>query len=127
VYYQATITTPANTSASVPQKTMLPLARGVISKILVGFPPGPAGLCHVQIRDKGWQIAPWSLAEDMAWDNFVYEMTPQYALVAEPYEVMILTWNEDDSYDHQVFIGIEMAEGEPGLGGLLLQYPLQGS
>jgi hypothetical protein len=125
VYYQATITTPANTTYTNCVITTLGLARGLITRIIVAFPPGPAGLCHIQIKDKGWQIAPWSLGEDLAWDNFVFEMAPKYEMVAEPYEVTILSWNEDDSYAHQVFVGFEMTEGDIVPVGGLAQYPLQ--
>jgi hypothetical protein len=125
MYYQSTISTPANTSSDTPLITTLQLARGLIVKIIVAFPPGPAGLCHVQIKDKGWQIAPWSIGEDLAWDNFVFEMTPKYEMISEPYEVTILSWNDDDSYEHKVFVGFEMVEGDIVPVGGVAQYPLQ--
>jgi hypothetical protein len=124
MYYQATITTPANTSSDDPLITRLLLARGLITRIVVGFPPGAAALCHVQIKDKGWQICPWSLAEDLAWDDYVYDMSLRYEMIAEPYEVTVISWNEDDSYEHQVFVGIEIAEGDIVSGLALAQYPL---
>lgn len=124
MYYQATITTPANTSSGVPLVTTLLLARGLITRVVVGFPSGLFGLCHVQINDKGWQIVPWSLGEDLAWNNYVYVLNMQYELIAEPYEVTVITWNDDDSYDHRVFIGIEITEGDIVRSEMLAQYPL---
>jgi len=125
MYYQTTIFTSSNTLAAVPLVTTLQLARGQITKLLVAFPPGPVGLLHVIIKDKGWQIAPWSLGQDLAGDDYAYEMTTQYPLIVEPYELTVITWNEDDSYAHQVTIGVELEEGDPSAGGALLQYPLQ--
>lgn len=125
MYYQATITTPAQTPANAPLITTLLLARGLITRIIVGFAPGAAALCHIQIKDKGWQIAPWSLGEDLAWDDYVYEMATRYEMIAEPYEVTIISWNEDDVYEHRAFIGIEITEGDIAGVGVLAQYPLQ--
>lgn len=124
MYYQATITTPANTSSDAPLITTLLLARGLITRIIVGFAPGAAALYHIQIKDKGWQICPWSLGEDLAWDDYVYDMKTSYEMIAEPYEVTIISWNEDDSYEHQAFVGIEMTEGDIVVAGALAQYPL---
>ena len=124
MYYQATITTPANTTYAACLVTTLGLARGLITKLLIAFPPGPVGLLHVQLKDKGWQIAPWSLGENFAWDDFVFEMNTKYEMIVEPYEVTILTWNDDTAYEHKVFIGVEMIEGDIIKPGALSQYPL---
>lgn len=126
MYYQATITTPAQTPADIPLITTLLLARGLITRIIVGFAPGACGLCHIQLKDKGWQICPWSLGEDLAWDDYVYDMSTHYEMMAEPYEVTIISWNEDDSYEHQVFVGVEITEGDIVRSGVLAQYPLTG-
>ena len=125
MYYQATIITPAQTLEIDPLITTLQLARGQILKIIAAFPPGPAGLLHIQIRDKGWQIAPWSLAESLAWDNYVFEMATTYSMLVEPYELTVISWNDDDSYEHQAIVWVELAEGDPAGGGAVLQYPLQ--
>ena len=124
MYYQSTITTPRNTTEANAQETELVIAKGIITRVMVGFPPGPSGLCHVQIRDKGWQIAPWKINEDFAWDNFVFQMDMRYPMVAEPYTLQVLTWNLDDTFEHVVLIGIEMIEGSGVEDRLLAQYPL---
>ncbi len=124
MYYQATISTPANTLESSALKTLVQLAKGTITKALIAFPPGTAALLHVQVKDKGWQIIPWTMTESMAWDNFVYELSIKYRLTDEPYQLTIHTWNLDDSYDHTCVVGFEMDQGVVSENNLLQQYPL---
>jgi len=124
VYYQATIETPQNTPQLYAKITRLQVAQGMIVSLMVGMAPGCAGLCHVQIRDKGWQIVPWTPDADLAWDDFVFEFPNRYALETEPFELVILTWNLDDTYAHTVFVGVNIDEGETGPAPRVQQYPL---
>jgi hypothetical protein len=114
MYYQVTVVIPANTPESAPVITPLTLTQGVISTLRVGFPPGCAGLAHVIIREKGWQICPWSLDESLHWDSYVFEFKPSYPLTSDPYDLTIHAWNLDDSYEHQVFVGAEVEGDELG-------------
>lgn len=113
MYYQATVTVPPNTPESAPLVSLLTLTAGVITTLRVGFPPGCSGLCHVQVREKGWQIVPWSLSESLHWDSYVFELLPQYVMAADPYDLTLLTWNLDDSYEHTIFVGVEVIPDVP--------------
>lgn len=112
MFYQDTFTVPAQTPEETPLIRRLVLTKGIIKNILVGFPPGACALCHVQIYDKGWQLVPWTPGESLAWDDYVFDLLLNYPLVAEPYELVILAWNDDDSYEHSIFVGMNMEEGE---------------
>jgi len=114
VYYQATIATPPNTAEVDALATRLQVAKGVITSITVGMAPGCAGLCHIQIRDKGWQIVPWTPHENLAWDDYVFDLPNRYALETAPFDLTVLSWNEDDTYAHTVFVGVNVDEGEIG-------------
>ena len=120
------IMTPQATREAAALETTFGLARGRLTRLVVGFPPGAVALAHVQIRYHGWQLCPWNLGGSLAWDNYVYEMSLIYDLIEEPYEIIVRTWNEDDSYAHTIFVGAEVTEGEPGAGAVLQQYLLQG-
>lgn len=115
MYYQATITIPANTPEASPIITTLTLTQGVVVRLRVGFPPGCCGLAHVVIREKGWQIVPWSLDESLHWDAYVFEFTPRYPMTSDPYDLVIYTWNLDDSYEHTIFVGAEVEGEELGI------------
>ena len=126
MYYQVSFNTPANTPESEPVVTTLKLTKGRLVRVLVGFAPGAVGLLHIKIRDKGFQIAPLTMTESLAWDNYVYDLALNYALQAEPFELTVLSWNDDDSYEHGSFVGVEIHEGSSSEGAVLQQYPLQG-
>jgi hypothetical protein len=113
MYYQSSIITPANTPESNALDTELVITLGTIHNVLVGFPPGPQGLLHCRILDKGWSLVPWTLGESIAFDNFVYNLIFDYPVVVEPFRLSILTWNLDTNYSHALWVGVSMSEGTP--------------
>jgi len=106
------LTVPPQTPESEAVIERIPLTRGSIRSIMVAFPPGCCALCHVQVFDKGWQLVPWTPGESLAWDDYVFDLLQNYPLVAEPYELTVKAWNDDDSYEHNIFVGVLMEEGE---------------
>lgn len=113
MYYKWERSIPANTLEADAIEERLQLTWGTIREIHVGFPPGPAGLVHLQVRDKGWQIVPWTPLQSLAWDNYVFVLPCDYRLDVEPYDLMIRAWNLDDSYTHTVFVGVVLDENVP--------------
>jgi hypothetical protein len=110
MYYKWERSIPANTLEAGALEEYLQLTRGTIREIHVGFPPGPAGLVHLQVRDHGWQIVPWTPLQSLAWDNYVFVLPCDYELDIEPFDLTIRAWNLDDSYAHTVFVGIALEE-----------------
>jgi hypothetical protein len=113
VYYQASITTPANTLENDPLVTELVITLGTIHNVLVGFPPGPQGLLHCQILDKGWHLVPWTLGQSLSFDSFVYVLNFDYPISVEPFRLTVVTWNLDTNYEHALWVGVAMSEGVP--------------
>lgn len=87
-------------------KTVLPLTKGVTYKVDVVFPPGPAHLLHVQIRDALYPVWPTNKNADFAADNETITFDDQYPLLEQPYTLQAYTWNEDDTFDHRIIIRI---------------------
>lgn len=110
MYYQETVTIPASTSKNEALKRTLRLNSGIIRRILVGFPDGACGLVHVQVFDKSWQVLPWTLGESLCWNNYVFDLSMHYELKSEPYALTIYAWNDDDTYEHTVFVGVVLDE-----------------
>jgi len=98
------VSTPANTTEADPQRTDMPLVRGVIDQVQVHFPPGPQGLLHAVIYRAGSPLWPRNVGDSFASDDFPIVFSPFYELEAEPLQLTAVTWNEDDSYAHQVNI-----------------------
>jgi len=106
MFYVYEITTPANTPASNPKETIAKLVRGVIHRVEIRFPPGPAGLLHVQIWRGGHQIYPSVTGQSFASDDETIAFDDFYELYHHPTYLRILTWNEDEYYPHTVRVRI---------------------
>jgi len=104
--YRFSIVTPANTPRTSPQKTVLKLDRGLIYRIQFRFPPGPAALLHIYIRRGLRQIWPINPEEAFATDDELIDFEEYYPLTERPYQLEAYTWNEDDTYDHEVIVRI---------------------
>jgi len=104
--YQTTIKTAASVGETDDNKTTLSLNRGLLYQIDVYFPPGPSGLLHAQIFEKGVLLYPSSENESFIGDNHYISFNDTYLLTLPPYEFTVKTWNEDTKYAHTVIIRI---------------------
>jgi len=111
--YVFDITTTKNTSSSNKKKTVLRMEQGIIYKIEISFPPGSAGLLHLQINDALHQVWPTNEGASFSGDNVEIDFENEYPLIAPPYELSAYTWNEDELWDHDVTIrlGIKSIPG----------------
>lgn len=100
--YQVEIGTPAQTLAAAPRETRIRITSGIAREEWFMFPDGCYGLMHVQVWHHGWQVWPWSPGASFHWNNYVYHIADRYPFSAEPYELVVKTWNDDDSYLHHV-------------------------
>jgi hypothetical protein len=118
IYYYEVIT-PANTPESSAQVTTLALNRGVITKVNILFPTGCAGLLRARLKRFGRQIFPSSSGESFAGNGTMVEWIDNYELDEEPFVMDLETWNDDDTYQHALYISIEIMRpfrGPEGLG-----------
>lgn len=98
------ISTPANTAATAKVKTILKVAYGIVHRVEIQFPPGPAGLLHLQIRDALHQVWPFNSDADFASHNVNISFREFIPVLVEPFEFQAYTWNLDDTYAHSVII-----------------------
>ena len=87
-------------------KTVLGLSKGVTYKVDIVFPPGPAHLLHVQIRDALHPVWPTNEDVDFAGDNHTITFEDEYPIIEPPYQLTAYTWNLDDTHVHRVIIRI---------------------
>jgi len=112
--YTSTISTPAGTAEkSIPDVT-LKITSGLIWLLEVDFPPGGCGLLHVQVFDGSYQVLPATPGESLHGDAVVMKFDDLYFKQAAPFELMIRTWNDDDTWPHatQVRIGVASTRAE---------------
>lgn len=113
MYYQAQLVVPRNTLKSNPLVYRLNVYPGVTEEVWVGFPPGCAGLVHVQIWDKGWQVWPTTPGTSFCWDNYIFNFEDRYPITAEPLQFVVKAWNLDDTFDHSIFFAVTIEHTTP--------------
>jgi len=106
------ISTAANVTQDDPTLTRLTLSHGIIHQLGVGFPPGPAGLLHLQLLTGEHQAWPSNGQGDFNWDGAFFQWLEWYPLEVEPYELVARTWNEDDTYAHGLQIQVSLLPRE---------------
>ncbi len=102
--YRYGITTAANTTEAAAQMTIITLPRGIIHQLDIVFPPGPAGLLHLRILEGISVIWPSSQNESFAGDNTTISFKEFYILKDATNQIIIQTWNDDDTYSHLVIV-----------------------
>ena len=110
--YDFPVTTPANTTEANPTRTELLLDVGVIDQVEVAFPPGPQGLLHVRILRGASVLWPRNGGEGYAWDDDTLRFNPLYVLEEAPLALEAVSWNDDDTYDHQVTLRFNVVPAE---------------
>ncbi|OGN97554.1 MAG: hypothetical protein A2Y89_06725 [Chloroflexi bacterium RBG_13_51_18] len=111
--FQASITIPANTPASAPTTAILKIAHGIISEFMVCPRQGHAGLAHCVILHHEHQIAPSTAGMSLFGDSYPIDWGEYYEVYQPPYELKIVGWNDDDSYEHtfDIFVAVLPRKG----------------
>lgn len=110
--YSTEVTVPANTTKADYQSDTLKLTKGVITRISVFFPWGCAGLVYVQVVRRTWQVFPLTRGEWLNGNNRAFNFRSRIELTSEPYELIIRSYNLDDTYQHKPVVSVEMVKGD---------------
>ena len=104
--FTANVTVAAETTEASPTTEVLKIAHGIITRIMVLFPPGCAGLAHCVILHHEHQIAPSTENMNLSGDTFPIEWDEYYESYQPPYELKIKAWNDDDTFAHTVTVRV---------------------
>jgi len=110
--YTASIDTVSKTSKAKAQVTRLYVAKGLVYRFEVEFPPGCCGLLHCQVFDGSYQVYPTSRDDSFHSDARNIGFDDCYLKQAAPFEFTIKTWNLDETWDHNIQVRIAMAGSE---------------
>lgn len=99
-FYSKRINTPKKTSKANAVDTRLRLNAGIIHHVEIMFPGRCAGLAHVQILHGGHPLYPLNPDESFSGDGVTIKFDDYYELGAGDNVLTILTWNDDEGYDH---------------------------
>ena len=99
---------PKNTTSTAPISYHLPLPISQTHRIWVEYPKGCAGLVGFQLWRGVEQIFPLPASTWLRSDGFTLNFAFTHIIDREPYEVELRGYNLDDTYQHTVWIGLEL-------------------
>lgn len=102
------LTIPKNTSRAVPLTYDMKLPLGMIYRLWVEFPKGCSGLVGFRMERATIQIFPLPDGVWLRSDNSVMSFGFTHPIRSEPHEVKLYGYNLDDTYDHTIWVGLEM-------------------
>jgi len=91
---------PANTAESSPEKLMMNLTFGILTKVYVIVPTGHAGLAHLKIMYHESQLYPLPPSTEYHGDGNEISFEDRQPIFINPYELKAIGWNTDDTYAH---------------------------
>jgi len=106
--FEQSITIAANVTKTSPTTSVLGIAHGIVSKIMVRPRPGHHGLAHLVIKHHEHQIAPSTENMDFHGDAFPIDWEEYYESYQPPYELKLVGWSDDDTYPHtfDIFVAV---------------------
>ena len=107
--FMLNITTVKNTAIASYLETKIILPIGRINRIWIEFPKGCAGLVGFQIWRNPNQIFPIPPGQWMLGDNFIIPLSFTHIIYTHPYELVVRSYNLDDTYNHRIMLIIEMS------------------
>jgi len=119
--FEAEFTIPANTAQTSPAYQVMKVSRGVITRVMVRPRPGHAALAHLQIRYHEHQLYPTNPDGDFHGDQHIIEWDEYKELTAAPFDLRLVGWNTDDTYEHTFDVGVAILEKNYTLPQLLIQ------
>lgn len=125
--YAFTVTVPANTPKEDAVWQELEMDYGVIRKLVVQIPTGHAGLCKFALYRGDSQVWPKNRDEKFSGDGVVLEFDEEYfPLLQPPFSIFFMGWNEDELYDHSVYLYFQLLTKEQYLAQRGVYWPEEG-
>jgi len=106
------LTIPPDTPEDSPVSVTVKLTEGIIKRVLLEYKAGCAWFVHVQAWVETTQLLPVIPGQSLAFDNYVFETTPNYKLVSPPYNLTVFGWSPNTDYQHiiDIIVGVEPEE-----------------
>ena len=104
--FSKTVDTPANTAKTSPLESWMGISRGLLYRMQVMFPSGCVGLVGSKLYEGAHQIYPVTVDEWFVGNNETIDFEDLYFITTLNTKLRILTYNEDDLYDHKVYFRI---------------------
>ena len=102
-----------NTPRSEPYSTSLELTTGIIKDIWIQWRYGASYICGCRLGVHSFFYWPLSLKEWILATSDLLHIGENFALDSEPFTLDIQAFNEDDTYEHRLWLAVNVQrEGE---------------
>lgn len=107
------LTIPAATQQNAPVAASCHLSSGILNRIRVKFPPGPATLVHVVVKDALFQLMPLNPDGDLNFDDENIDSgVLDYPLQA-PYDLHVYGWSPLAIFEHTITVQFDVQPPTP--------------
>jgi len=106
VQYSYPFTVPANTPENDPYEVRMKVTTGILTRVMVYFPPGCALNVRLRIFYQEWQLAPVNRDGYLAGDGTLYTWSEFIPIETEPLLLTCRAWNLDTKNSHAVLVGL---------------------
>ena len=97
-----------NRSKATPQKTVLKMEKGTITRCEIVFPSGCCGLVFIYITDGLHQVFPKNPDYQLSGNGTTIVSTDEYPIKEPPLELYFYGFNTDEIYDHTVTVRMQI-------------------
>jgi hypothetical protein len=112
MFYEFSLTVPADTEADDPEELDVHLTHGVITYIEIEFAPGCHRLVEAYVRDGLHQLVPTNPDETIKSSGRAVAFQEYYELLSPPYLLTIGGFSPGTSYDHDIIFRFEVTPQE---------------
>ncbi len=112
MFYEHRLTVPNSTLSTAPVKETVTLVPGTIVGLAVQFPRGCVGLVHAQVHRGAHILWPSNPDSSLSGDAVVIEWQESYDMDTEPYQLTLVAWSDDDTFDHTLTFRINLIEAK---------------
>jgi len=111
------VTVPADTPAENPVEATFTLAKAILTKFEVHFPPGCAGMVKCALYYGIKQLVPVKLGQYLAGDGETVSLRVQVPLPNHPTTLTFKAWSPGTTYPHTLQVRLESLPEEEALPG----------
>jgi len=122
--YGAFLTVTGGTLEAAPDTKTMPVCHGVVVDVDVMFPPGSAGLLHLQIWYHERQVFPETGGGAFRGDDHLFQFPDSLVLDEQPYTLELRGWAPDATLSHTVFVQVTVTPVPEEYVPMLMEAPL---
>jgi len=95
-------------SIATPEKTILKMEKGTITRCEVVFPTGCCSLVKIHINDGLHQVWPKNPDYQLSGNGGIIASTDEYPIKEPPLELQFYGWNTDEVYHHTITVRLQL-------------------